>query len=138
MRKAIIFALLVSMAFALCGCDLHPQAPSDHGARVITAVTVIYKNGQLQTQRYYNTDQKMQQIMNYLRRIDPYGKPEEDPETASGSDFHIELSYSDGSRQHYRQKSDRFMQGADGIWRCIDSGKATRLSEILGRLPSDQ
>ncbi len=137
MRKFICIILLFVTALPLFGCSFHPVAPSEHGIRVITAITVTYENGPLKTRRHYNTDEKMQPILHYLRRIDPYGKPEVNPETLPGSDFHIELSYSDGSRQLYRQKSDRFMLDADGVWKRIDPGKASKLSEILGKLESD-
>lgn len=137
MRRFFAIALLSALIFSLCGCDFHPEVPADHGARVITAITVTYENGPLNTRRHYTTDIKMQQILNYLRRIDPYGQPETDPETAGGSDFYIELTYSDGSRQLYRQKADRFMLDADGIWKRIDPGKAAQLSKILGLMESD-
>lgn len=137
MRRMIGTILLCAITLSLCGCSFHPVKPDGHGIRVITAITVTYENGPLQTQRHYTSDAKMQPILNYLRRIDPYGEPDVDPETTEGSDFHIELNYSDGSRQLYRQKADRFMLDADGVWKRIDPGKASKLSEILGKLESD-
>ena len=79
----------------------------------------------------------MQKILDYLRLINPYGTPDEDPETAVGSDFHIVLSYSDGYQKFYRQKSDRYLQNTDGRWQKIDPTKAEELARLVGQLESD-
>ena len=82
-------------------------------------------------------DEKIRQILNYLRQINPYGDPAENPETAEGSDYHITFHYSDGCQESFRQKGDRFLQGSDGVWRNIDPKKAMRLGFILGKMRSD-
>ncbi len=121
----------------LWGCSYHSLPQEVPLCRVVTAVTVTYENGPIQTQRHYTSADKMQRILNYLRLLRPYGKPEEDPESVQGSDFHILLSYSDGCQQSYRQKSDRFLQDIDGQWKKIDPRKAEELSQILGQMESD-
>ena len=105
--------------------------------RAVTSVTITYKNGPIYAQRRYTSDEKMRKVMNYLRLIDPYGTPEEDPETAAGSDIHIILSYSDGFQKTYRQVGDRYMMEDGGKWQKIDPAKAEELGEILGQLESD-
>ncbi len=132
--------LFITVILLLCfttGCNRDPADSGLSNFRVVTAVTVFYDNGPINAQRHYTTDGKMQQILDYLRLINPYGTPEEDPETAVGSDFHIVLSYSDGHQKTYRQKGDRFLQGADGRWQKIDPTKAEELSRIVGLLESD-
>ena len=76
--------------------------------------------------------------MTYLRLLDPYGTPEENPEEAAGSDIHIILSYSDGFQKTYRQVGDRYMMEDGGKWQKIDPAKAEELGEILGQLESDE
>ena len=80
----------------------------------------------------------MRAILNYLRWIDPYGKPEEDPEKVSGSDFQIVVTYSDGCQKTYIQKADRFLLEDGYGWRRIDPARAVTLSQILGKMQSDE
>ena len=135
-----IITIISTGILLLCittGCNRHPGDSGLSDFRVVTAVTVYYDNGPINAQRHYTQDSKMQQILDYLRLINPYGAPDEDPETAAGSDFYIVLSYSDGFQKTYRQKGDRFLQGTDGLWKKIDPSKAAELSKIVGQLESD-
>ena len=137
-KASVIFMLLTLLAGCAGGCSHRPSpAPSGSGFRVVTGVTVTYQNGPIHAQRLYTNEGKMQQILNYLRLIDPYGAPEENPETAAGSDFRITISYSDGNQKTYRQKSDRFMLEEGGQWKKIDPSKAAELGRILGQMDSD-
>ncbi len=140
-RKAkSVFTVITVAILLLCittGCNRHSGNSGLSNFRVVTAVTVYYDNGPINTQRHYTTDSKMQQILDYLRLINPYGAPDEDPEAAVGSDFYIVLSYSDGFQKTYRQKGDRFLKGSDGLWKKIDPAKAEELSRIVGQMESD-
>ena len=111
--------------------------PAETPVRVVTHIDITYENGSIQTQRHYEDDKKMNQVLNYLRLIDPYGRPAVDPEIIKGSQFHIELAYSDGSSKVYRQKADRYMQIDGGDWKTIDPARAEELSLLLGQLESD-
>ena len=136
LKKCLLLTLAVLFLGLTTGCNrISSSDPTP--LRIVTAVTVIYENGPINTQRHYTTDSKMQQILDYLRLIKPYGAPEEDPETAVGSNFYIVLSYSDGFQKYYRQKGDRFLQDTDGRWKKIDPAKAEELSRIVGQLESD-
>lgn len=133
-----LFALFLTLAFLLCGCGRWtPSAVDEPLCRVVTGVSVTYENGAIHTQRQYTDAQKMQAVLNYLRIINPYGKPEEDPEHVDGSLFRIILSYSDGCQKTYLQKADRFMMVEGGQWKRIDPDQAAQLSEIVGQLASD-
>ena len=134
-----IFALPVLILFLFTGCaSRSPQPTGTMAHRAVTEVTVTYQNGAISAQRHYTNAEKMRRILNYLRIIDPYGVPNEDPETAEGSDFYIVLSYSDGSHKTYHQKSDRFLLEEGGQWQRIDPTKAEELSLILGEMESDE
>lgn len=129
-------SFLFAAIFLLSGCSrLEASAPSV--CRVVTGISVDFENRGLRASRYYTAAEKMQQVLNYLRIIDPYGHPEEDPETAEGSSFRITLSYSDGHQKVYLQKSDRFMKTDNGSWKKIDPDRALELGRILGQLESD-
>lgn len=136
-KKMVIFLLTVSL-LGLSGCKASSAAlPQPPLCRVVTRVEVDYENGPLHAQRCYTSSEKMERVLNYLRQIDPYGTPEESPETAAGSDYYIILSYSDGFQKHYHQKSDRYFQTEGGRWARIDPTRAEELGELLGSMPSD-
>ena len=127
-------ALLCSL---LSGCMHFISRPAEAPVRVVTHIDITYENGSIQTQRHYEDDRKMKHVLNYLRLIDPYGRPAVDPEIVGGSHFHIELAYSDGSSKVYRQKADRYMQIDGGDWKTIDPARAEELSLLLGQMESD-
>ena len=135
-NKHRFLGILLAVFFLLSGCSrLETLSPSV--CRVVTGISVDFENRGLRASRNYTAAEKMQQVLNYLRIIDPYGNPEEDPETAEGSSFRITLSYSDGHRKVYLQKSDRFMKTDNGSWKKIDPDRALELGRILGQLESD-
>ena len=135
-KIALFYVVLIAL---LCGgCGKHPSPAEDtRPFRVVAQIRVFYENGPLSCQRSYTREDKMQQVLDYLRRIDPYGTPGGDPEEARGSDFRIELIYTDGSKKEYHQRSDRFMRINDGPWKQIDPEKAEDLSRILCEMDSD-
>jgi len=132
--KATILILLMSVSMLLGSCR---TVSADLDCRVVTGITVTFENGPFHVKRHYTTSEKMQKILNYLRVIDPYGAPDENPETTIGSMFQIVLTYSDGCEKTYLQKSDRFMMVQGQDWKKIDPSRARELSEILGKMNSD-
>ena len=130
----VLFCLMLGIGLTGCHRSRNPEPTS---LRVVTEITVTYDYGSVHALRSYTHEEKMRQILNYLRQIDPYGDPAENPETADGSDYRITCHYSDGSQKCYRQKGDRYFQGADGIWRNIDPKRAMHLGFILGKMRSD-
>ena len=134
---AFIMALLLFFMLPLGGCSRHSSGDSNTPLRVVTKIDISYHNGPLHCRRHYHDSNKMTQVLNYLRLIDPYGPPAEDPDTAQGSLFHIQLTYSDGSTKIYQQKSDRYMRINNEPWKSINPAKAEALSLLLGQLESD-
>ena len=135
--------LAITLIFMLClllnGCGRGGDLPSEPlQCRVVTGIRVSFTDGPLQMERYYTASEKMRAVLNYLRWIDPYGRPEEDPETVSGSSYHIVLTYSDGCEKTYEQKADRFMQVDGQGWKRIDPKRALTLSQMLGQMASDE
>jgi hypothetical protein len=120
-----------------CGCQ-EATGQNSTALRVVTQISVYYQEGPLFAQRHYRSEDKMRQVLNYLRTVNAYGAPDEDPEKASGSEFQIYLYYSDGSRKQYLQRSNRFLRVEGGTWKKIDPKKAAELSRILSTTESDQ
>ena len=105
--------------------------------RVITQVQIYYQNGTLQSQRQFFREENIRNIVAYLRYIDPYGTPKEDPEQAVGRIFDIYVIYSDGSRRLYQQRADRYLRMGGGPWKMINPQKALALSGLWGMMPGD-
>ena len=134
MRKVTLLFFVIGLLFS--GCVRRPQEePGEF--RVVVGVTLQYENGPISAQRVYTSENKMQQVLDYLRLIDPYGTPQENPESAPGSNYRITLYFSDGSQTDYFQKSDRYMLRAGDSWKKIDPARAEELGRIMGQLPSD-
>ncbi len=134
--RFVAILMLISLLFTGCGrADLGAQGPAQ--CRIVTGIHVTFDDGPFHIERQYTVSSKVRAVLNYLRWLDPYGKPEENPDTVSGSSFQITLEYSDGCEKHYVQKADRFLLEDGKPWRRIDPKRAQTLSQILGKMASD-
>lgn len=131
--KLVTYCMLVVLLPGCCNFNRAEHTPY----RVISQVRVFFENGPLEAHRTFIKPEKIQRIVGYLRYIDPYGAPTDNPEEAIGSNFLITIDYSDGSHKTYHQRADRFMRMGNGPWKRIDPQKAMELSRILGMLSGD-
>lgn len=132
-----LFLILLPLALLFAGCCRIFHSPDDVPYRVVTEVRVTYKNGTLENHRQFFQEEHIRNIVAYLRYIDPYGTPKEDPEQSDGRIFDIRVIYSDGSQRLYEQRADRYMRINGGPWKMIDPQKALTLSGLFGMMPSD-
>lgn len=132
MKKAWLFLLLL---FLLSGCgrrqDVHVTS------HIVTEITVTCESCTHFTRRYYNTHEKMQQILLYLRAVSPGYPTREDPEPLAGRVICITLHRADGTRKVYRQKGSRFLQQGGQPWRQINREWGATLYRILLENESD-
>ena len=136
MKKLMAVILLAAL---LCtGCGYHAPVATPETHRVVTGIDITYHDGPILSRLRYTDSQKMSVILHYLRFIDPYGTPQEKPETVAGSDFYIVLTFSDETVKWYRQHANRYLQEGGGSWKCIDPKKALELSRILCQMDSDE
>ncbi len=134
-----LVAVFAMLALLLSGCsraEAGQEVPDK--CRIVTGIHVTFDDGPLHLERQYTVSSKVRAILNYLRWLDPYGLPEEDPESVSGSSFRITLQYSDGCEKQFVQKADRFLLEDGKPWRRIDPDRAQTLSQILGKMASDE
>ncbi len=132
-KLLILFFLLTGLLLPGCRSMEKPAQ-----CRIITGVHITFDDGPFHIERQYTASPKVRAILNYLRWLDPYGLPEEDPDAVSGSQFQITLQYSDGCEKQYLQKADRFLLEDGKPWRRIDPARARTLSEMLGKMASDE
>lgn len=105
--------------------------------RIVTRVRIVYHNESMEASRDFYLEENIRQILDYLRYIDPYGVPQEDPESVTGRIFYITLIYTDGSERIYEQRADQYLRINGGDWKRIDSHKALYLSGLLAMMASD-
>lgn len=132
----VIFSLTIFILFFFSGCNRHPAEP-ERPYQVVTAIRVLYRNGPREADLFFSEEEKVQTILEYLRKISPYGTPEEDPNQVTGSHFYITLIHSDGSTNTYHQLADRMMRLDDGPWKRIDITLAEKLVDLLGEMSED-
>ena len=132
-----IFVLFLPLLFLLAGCCRIFLSPDTVPYRVVTQVQIRYQNGTVQSQRQFFREENIHNILAYLRYIDPYGTPKEDPEQTDGRIFEIYVIYSDGSQCLYEQRADQYMRINGGPWKKIDPQKALALSGLWGMMSGD-
>ena len=126
-RTVFTFILFICCLAGGCG-RRQPQK----GVRVVTSVTVTSTHeSQLRTQTFTDSE-KMEIILNYLRKLDPYTRTHIAPDSFRSDAYEIIVSYSDGNHSVYRQIYDQYFQVPDGSWRKIDPGHGGQLLGILG------
>lgn len=132
--KKICILILPLMLAGCCRIFEHKdRAPY----RVITQVRIVYRNENLETQRDFYEEENIRHILDYLRYVDPYGIPKEDPELVRGRIYYITLIYSDGSERFYEQRDDQYLRVGGGQWKRIDPQRALYLSGLFSMMPSE-
>jgi hypothetical protein len=131
-----IILLLVILSM-VSGCSNRSSDPTQAACQVVTHISITYENGPIHIQREYSHTEKMRAILHYLRWIDPYGTPEEDPDAAEGSLYKIIVRCANGTEKVYLQKADRFMRIGGGQWLKINPNNALTLSKMIGEMDSD-
>ena len=132
--KTKIGILILSVFLLFSGCS---GKESQTAFPLVTEITVHYENGPIHGQLHYTEDEKMRLILTYLRLLNPYGQPPENPEAADGTLFEIVLTHADGSHTTYQQKADQYLKTGQSPWLCIPPQKAVELSLLLGYLEED-
>ena len=95
--------------------------------RVVTSIRV-----EAYGETYTVTDpQIMEDVMQYLRQLDPYTTADIDPETFRADVTELTVSYSDGAKTHYTQLYTEYLQTDGGTWKKIDPEDGARLWPIL-------
>ena len=132
-----LFGFVLSLTFLCSGCCRVSPETGGKPYRVVTRIDVFYENDDLTTMRQIFREEKMRPILDYLRYLDPYGTPREDPDQITGNDCFITLYYSDGSQCVYQQRSDLYFRKDSGPWKRVDPAKAMELKMLLWMIPGD-
>jgi hypothetical protein len=130
--KRVLPLLWICLIF-FCGCS---NRQTKHIYRAVTEVDVYTEYENTLIQRHYNTSEKMRPVLLYLRLLKPYGNPVNSSDVGNEI-YYIRISLSDGKQHYYRQASHRYLSKENGPWKSIDPDQASKLYEILRKLPND-
>ena len=95
--------------------------------RVVTAIS-IEAGGEIYT---LTEPEIMEEILFYLRQLDPYTAVDIDPETFRADMTELTVSYSDGAQTRYTQLYTEYLQTDGGAWKKIDPEDGAELWGIL-------
>ena len=138
LKRCLGVGILLFLCF-LSGCQgYRGEKPRPATYRVVQEIYITYRNGFGAVEHRYAGQEEMQQILNYLRWVDPYGTPAEDPMTQQGEEFLIRLYYSDGTTKNYHQRCDRYLRVGEGPWKRIVPERGQELKKLLGNLPGEK
>ncbi len=130
-RKLWLAALVL---LALLGCSAK-KPPKPH--RVVTSISVTCSNCAVLQRRYYNTEEKMQLVLQKIREIGLRDTPDRDPEAIVGRTMHIIITFSDGTQKIYSQKNDRYFREGSGPWTQVDAALGAQLYLTILQTPGD-
>lgn len=121
--------LSILMCLLLAGCSVPPREKS----RLVTEIKIESNRPELC--RAYTEPQKMETVLYYLRSLKRGHVAQTDPERFSGTHFHIELRYSDGSNRHIFQQADRYLSEDYKPWKEVEYGMF--LTPLIQNMPND-
>ena len=108
-KKWKIFLLLP--LFLLTGCQkAEPAKP-----KVVQAIRVVCGA----EEKIYTREDKMRRILYCLRQMELSGYPSCDPERQIGEEVRVVLEFSDGSREIWYQRCDRFLSPGLRRWQNL-------------------
>lgn len=132
--KKILFLFLSIFCICTTGCRAYNPSPGPSDCRVVTEI-------EIQTNQAapcnYRDPRKISKTLHYLRRLDPWDRPDRDPEACPGDRYRITLRFSDGGIKTYDQIACDYLREDNGPWREVSPKYALRLSLLLAAVPSD-
>lgn len=132
--KYKIFLPVLFLIFSMCGCGLlHSAKPP----RVVTSVDVSCHQKKREIDRHYESFEKMEAVLLYIRLADKGRPPAENPEVLDADTWQICVNLSDGQQHIYKQKDHRYFYRPQLGWRTLRPEHAAKLYSLLRQYPSD-
>ncbi len=133
-QKVLILVIFCLPMLAGCTAKKQLQRPV---ARVVTQIQISGQHKDVQVQRYYASNQKIEHVLLYLRLLKPRFVSQEHASLPSDDTYRIQIFFSDGSNRIYRQHAHRYLAVDNGPWEQIDPADAAGLYMLMRALPSD-
>lgn len=134
MKKVSIFFLCLLLTVSCCGCFDQTTSQSQPASHLVNEITIWRESDHVT--HHYSDQASMGKILNYIRRLNPYGKAPQNFHQLSGVSYQITIHFSDGTQRVYEQKAQRFFYDADCRWKQIDPEAAAELPMLFDTLHS--
>ncbi len=136
MKKSKISAVLLAVCLLLSGCGKSVQ--TQQMPDLVTEIRVTYTRQDVQFERVYTDNQKMDVILYYLYALLPGALAKEDPEMLRGDRCRIVVTLMGGRSRIYRQFSGEYLSVDNRPWQKIDKEKAAVLFHLIRHIPGDE
>ena len=134
-KKILLVLFLLFTSLSICGCKrFYNKNPP---VRVVTAVDISCRQESVEISRHYETYEKMEAVLLYIRLADKGRTPETNPETLKADTWQICVRLSDGQQHIYKQKDHRYFYRPRQGWRTLDPDHAAKLYALLRHYESD-
>ena len=133
--KIRVLMCIAALSLLLYGCH-HYTNPSVDRA-IVTQIVISGQTADGPIHRYYNSPDKMRQVLLYIRKASVGFHAQVDPDTVDGPSVSISTVSVDNTRKVYHQKSNEFFQTEAGVWQQLDPEAGAGLWELIRQLPSD-
>ena len=127
-----VILLLCSFLFIPFGVKAIPK-----GCRYVVCAELTLYQGMRQQTKVYSQPQKINSLLNFLRRTEPRGNVRSAPSDPDSHHYRIDLFYSDGSHNTYHLQDYRYFRKNSGLWQKISTTHAQLLYPLLQLLPQD-
>ncbi len=135
MKKCLLGAL-VGLCLCLSGCS-GVEKNQQIASYMVTSIEVVCENCPAATHRLYTSDEKIRQILLYIRSLGNMAAAGSRETSADQCRATITLTRADGSQKICRQWEEAYFQTDDAPWQQMPKDKGHRLWQLLTDLPSD-
>lgn len=131
-RRKILAVFCLALAL-FAGCQR-----KSHGSKIIVShITVTYENDGVTLRQEYSAPEAMRTILGVIRMLGDRGRADTDPEVLPGQSYRIVMTHTDGSKELFRTKENRFVRYGRGPWQQVKPEYLARLHTVLQNLPGD-
>lgn len=147
MKRALILLLILALSLSLCGCEivdtvLDAIAPTDPDSlapgRMVMELSVKMSPADPKMERYYRSQERVEEILNMLKAMDTGIPPESEPSLQGGIYYEITLHYTNGDTQNYYLLNLDFLRRGDEPWADIVGAEALEFVNYLKAHPGDE
>lgn len=125
--------LFIFLIFLMNGCGRKtPILP-----RVVVRIDVAFDSRHCSLRRAYTEDEKIEQILSYIRTIGVQKTPQIDPTVQKTSLYHITLHFSDGQKKFYCQKGSVYWREGHSPWKEVSKNSTQGFLQTISAMPSD-
>ena len=130
-------AAVLLLAFLLAGCSAKKPAAQKQRNLTVVRVEVRGRHENEAVRRNYESQEKMNAVLNYLRLLKVRGRIKKTPVQTTYDAYDIYLHYAGGGKSCWRIRQDRYYCQNTAPWQLLAPQQAGKLFPLLFAMPSD-